>query len=124
WDGLGPRTIRILLPRGYDAAKRSYPVCYWHDGQNMFAASRPEGHWVPPWSLAQTVNELTRAGEIAEVIHVAVDNSPNRLIEYLPPSASFDHDKDDFGSGRPGEADRYLELLRDKIHPYMTRHYR
>jgi predicted alpha/beta superfamily hydrolase len=115
--------VRILLPRGYDVERRSYPVCYWHDGQNMFAKSRPLGHWVEPWGLASAVERLTRAGEITDVIHVAIDQTERRLLDYMPPSDQFDLD-DDPASGRPGEADRYLALLREHIHPYVVSHYR
>jgi predicted alpha/beta superfamily hydrolase len=93
----------------------------------MFADSRPFDHWVPPWELAHAVDRLTRTGQIADVIHVAIDNSPGRgrLYEYMPPSGRFDEETDRFNEGgRPGEADVYMELLREFIHPYMTRHYR
>jgi predicted alpha/beta superfamily hydrolase len=127
WNGLGERTIRVLLPRGYDTSRRTYPICYWHDGQNMFKHSRPADHWVMPWDLGETVERLTKSGEITDVIHVAVDNRPGqeRLFEYLPPSGAFNASTDKFNEGgQPGEGDIYIELLRDFIHPYMVKHYR
>jgi len=126
WDGNGPRTLRILLPRGYDETDRSFPVCYWHDGQNMFADSRPAGHWVETWDLGRIVERLSTDGQITDAIHVGVDNSSRRLVEYLPPGSKLDklpgemHDMD----GAQGEGDSYLALLKDYVHPYMTSHYR
>jgi predicted alpha/beta superfamily hydrolase len=30
------RTVRVLLPPGYEAGGERFPVLYMHDGQNLF----------------------------------------------------------------------------------------
>lgn len=81
------RTIRVLLPDGYDAPAnrdRRYPVLYMLDGQNVFDAclsdvSRKE------WGVDETVRQLAAGGKIPPLIVVGVDHAgAQRGHEYLP----------------------------------------
>jgi predicted alpha/beta superfamily hydrolase len=81
----GQRTVRIYLPPSYaSAAERHYPVLYVHDGQNVFstAGTNVAFGW-GSWALDQTVDALSQAGKMQEVIIVAVDNhGAARYAEY------------------------------------------
>ena len=58
-------------------------MLYLHDGQNVFssAGTNCAFGW-GSWELDRTVDALCRAGEMQEIIMVAVDNSPARFEEY------------------------------------------
>jgi predicted alpha/beta superfamily hydrolase len=61
----------------------AYPVLYVHDGQNVFSSAGTNicVGW-GNWELDKTVDELSRAKKMEEVILVAIDNSPARYAEY------------------------------------------
>jgi predicted alpha/beta superfamily hydrolase len=80
----GNRTVRVYLPPSYDSeSARRYPVLYVHDGQNVFsfAGTNVAFGW-GSWELDKTADALSRAGNVNEIILVAVDNSPYRFAEY------------------------------------------
>jgi predicted alpha/beta superfamily hydrolase len=81
------RTIRVLLPPGYDDAvnkERRYPVLYMLDGQNVFDACLSDvSHH--EWSVDETVQKLVAEEEIPPLIVVGVDHAgKDRAREYLP----------------------------------------
>lgn len=82
------RTIRVLLPAGYDEAvnrKRRYPVLYLNDGQNLFDLSTSVFNPME-WQVDETVDRLIASREIEPLIVVGIDNAgrSNRANEYLP----------------------------------------
>ncbi len=97
------RDIRVYLPRGYDEhADRSYAVLYMHDGQNIFYPGGPFGSW----NAEITADEEIGRGRVRETIIVGIDNTPDRLQEYIPP--------EDGGWG-----DRYLGFVTDELKPFV-----
>lgn len=78
-SGEGTRIIRVLLPAGYqEYTEWNYPVLYMADGQNLFdeATSGPGGEW--------RIDEfLTEHSQQFPVIVVGIDNSSDRMEEYL-----------------------------------------
>ena len=87
WDlsSLGrSRRIHIYLPPSYESSpRRSYPVLYLHDGQNVFSsAGRDACFGWGSWELDLTVDALCHEGKMQETVMVAVDNTPARLEEY------------------------------------------
>ena len=71
------RSIRVLLPPGYDAAEnrsKRYPVLYMLDGQNLFDACLSDVSHVE-WRLDETVYRLIREKAIPEMIVVGVDHA-------------------------------------------------
>lgn len=81
------RSIRVLLPPGYDAAEnrgKRYPVLYMLDGQNLFDACLSNVSHVE-WRLDETVYRLIREKAIPEMIVVGVDHAgAKRGYEFLP----------------------------------------
>jgi predicted alpha/beta superfamily hydrolase len=117
------RTLRILVPRGYDAPEngdRRYPVLYLNDGQNLFdaAASTFTGR---EWRVDETVRELTAAGRIPPLVVVGIDHGGRRqrFREYFPWVDAF---------LRPPEPDpqgtRYPTFLVDEVLPFVEARYR
>lgn len=86
------RSIRVLLPPGYDAAEnrsKRYPVLYMLDGQNLFDACLSNVSHVE-WRLDETVYRLIHEKAIPEMIVVGVDHAgAKRGYEYLPYRDSF-----------------------------------
>jgi predicted alpha/beta superfamily hydrolase len=81
------RTIRVLLPPGYDAPEnrsRRYPVLYMLDGQNLFDACLSDvSH--NEWGMDETVYRLVAEKKIPPLIVVGVDHAgKDRAHEYLP----------------------------------------
>jgi enterochelin esterase-like enzyme len=71
------RTIRVLVPPGYDAPEnstRKYPVLYLLDGQNLFDACLSEvSHH--EWEVDETVYRLIREHKIPPLIVVGIDHA-------------------------------------------------
>ena len=108
--GVTGRGVRILLPRNYsDNTEARYPVLYMHDGQNVFDPGGPFGSW----SVNRAVLTEVGAGRAAEIIVVAIDNSPSRSAEYVP----------ELGNAT-ADFDRYLQFITEELKPYIDANYR
>src|SRR5829696_9076945 len=117
------RTIRVLLPRGYDEPvnrKRRYPVLYLNDGQNLFDASTSVFNPLE-WRVDETLARLVGAREVEPLIVVGVDNAGRggRANEYLPyPDAYL----------RPPlpnpEGSKYPDFLLREVMPFVNGLYR
>lgn len=107
------RTVQIYLPRGYDQNTwKKYPVLYMHDGQNVFEPGGAFG----TWAAETNADHMTSLGMMRETIIAAVDNTTNRIHEYLPP-----YDSDD---SRPGIADQYANFLIHNVRPMVDYNFR
>jgi enterochelin esterase-like enzyme len=85
------RMVRIYLPPSYEQdSRRRFPVLYLHDGQNAFTTvgTNVAFGW-GNWELDKTVNALCAAGQMQEVIMVAVDCSAERYLDYRGPAYRY-----------------------------------
>lgn len=113
YSGIPSRRVRVLVPRNYDAnTDKTYPVVYFHDGQNVFDPGGAFGSW----SADATIIRDTAAGLLREMIVVAVDNSNERMNEYRPPG--------DIYSGADGTSDRYRDFLVNNVKPWVDANFR
>lgn len=105
------RRIWIYLPKGYAQTKKSYPVIYMHDGQNVFdAATSYSGEW----GVDEYLDTLKQ--ECSQAIVVAVDNGlSKRMNEYNPW---------EFMNFGKGEGDAYVNFLVKTLKPFIDAHYR
>jgi predicted alpha/beta superfamily hydrolase len=116
------RTIRVLLPPGYDAPgneSRRYPVLYMLDGQNLFDACLSDvSH--QEWGVDETVQRLVAERKIPPLIVVGVDHAgKDRAHEYLPY-------KDYVGGpdmGAPA-GNRFPDFLTGEVMPLVDGRYR
>jgi predicted alpha/beta superfamily hydrolase len=109
------RDLIVYLPPGYDSSGfRRYPVCYMHDGQNLFdPATAFCGN---DWRLQTTTDDLINTGQIPPLIIVGVNNTgETRLLEYT-------HVAQD--SGRGGKAPAYGRALVREVKPLIDQEYR
>jgi predicted alpha/beta superfamily hydrolase len=108
-----PRTIRVQLPRNYDRdTTATYPVLYAQDGQNVFAPGGPFGSW----DLDIITRNFATQGEIPDIILVGIDNTSDRLVEYIPSWLSL--------SGNSGRGEDFLAIIRDELMPEVQSRYR
>lgn len=110
------RDALVWLPPGYDDAanaKRSYPVLYLQDGQNVF--EKQPG--VPgEWRADETAARLIGEGKIEPLIIVAIPHSYDlRVQEYLPVPTS------EFPKASGGQ---YVDFLVNEVKPRVERAYR
>lgn len=107
------RTLRVYLPRGYDTfPDRRYPVLYMHDGQNIFRPGGPFG----TWAIEDALDAAIRTGAIPQLVVVGIDNTNDRLREYMPPYTTY--------QGAPGIGDQYASFLVDEVLPFIEARYR
>ncbi|WP_299109703.1 TIM-barrel domain-containing protein [uncultured Tenacibaculum sp.] len=106
------RTVRLYLPPNYNASKKSYPVVYMHDAQNLFDKKTS---FSGEWEVDETLNKLFKDKNL-ELIVVGIDNGgKKRLDEYSP----WTNNK--YGGG---EGDAYLDFVVKKLKPYIDKNYR
>src|SRR5512135_3397115 len=116
------RTIRVLLPPGYDAPEnksRRYPVLYMLDGQNVFDACLSDvSH--KEWGVDETVYRLVAEQKIPPLIVVGVDHAgKDRAHEYLPYKDYVGGPDMDEPAGR-----RFPDFLTGEVMPLVNGQYR
>lgn len=74
--------ISILLPPSYfKSRKKSFPVIYMHDGQNLFSPKRAV--FSNEWSIDEVLIKQYNKGKLPEAIIIGIDNDPKeRSLEY------------------------------------------
>lgn len=104
---LADRKVWIWLPPEYDSLpQKRYPVCYLHDGQNVF---NPVTSYTGfDWRVDEVADSLIHLGEMEPVIFVALANTVDRNEEY-----------NDTDKGR-----KYASYLIERVKPYIDKHYR
>lgn len=105
------RKIQVYLPPKYDSSKKSYPVLYIHDGQNVFdKATSYSGEW----EVDETLNKLHQTHGL-DVIVVSIDNSEKRMQEYT----AWEHEKYDAPKGK-----EYIDFIAKTLKPAIDQKYR
>ena len=116
------RTIRVHLPRGYDASTASYPVLYLQDGQQLF-----EPGSFGDWLVDESMDRLEDTGRLAGLIIVGIDHSDRRWDEYSPWVNRQMHAWVPTDWARPtqgGEGEAYVRFLAETLKPAVDRRYR
>lgn len=109
------RDIIVYLPPGYhDAPDSRYPVCYLHDGQNLFDPATAFGG--TDWQLHRTAEDLVARGEISPLIIVGINNTGEaRMLEYTHVGEN---------GRRGGLARQYGQAIVEELKPLIDREYR
>jgi len=107
------RTLRILLPPGYETSGRRYPVLYMHDAQNLFDAATS---FAGEWEVDETLAKLCAGGALPPMIVVGIDHGgKERLAEYSP----YRDERIPTAKG-----DAYSDFLVQTLKPWVDRTYR
>jgi predicted alpha/beta superfamily hydrolase len=106
------RRIWAYIPKGYATSKKSYPVIYMNDGQNLFnEQTAPFGEW----GVDECLDTLERKVN-KEYIVIGIDNGgEKRMTEYNP------YDNKQFGNG---EGNQYLDFITTTLKPFIDKKYR
>ncbi len=107
------RKIWIYLPPDYESSKRSYPVIYMHDAQNLFdEATSNAGEW----QVDETLNKLYKEKNFGLIV-VGIDNGGSkRMDEYSP----WKNDKYNGG----GEGHAYMDFIVKTLKPFVDKNYK
>ncbi|HEL2411902.1 TPA: alpha/beta hydrolase [Streptococcus suis] len=112
------RRVRVLLPKGYaEDTERTYPVVYFHDGQNvLYSKEAFSGH---SWKVIPTIK---RNPDISKMIVVAIDNDGmERMHEY----AAWKYSETSIpGVQFGGKGTLYAEFVMDVVKPFIDEEYR
>lgn len=112
------RRVRVLLPKGYaEDTERTYPVVYFHDGQNvLYSKEAFSGH---SWKVIPTIK---RNPDISKMIVVAIDNDGmERMHEY----AAWKYSETSIpGVQFGGKGTLYAEFVMDVVKPFIDKEYR
>jgi predicted alpha/beta superfamily hydrolase len=116
------RSIRVLLPPGYDAAEnrgKRYPVLYLLDGQNLFDACLSDVSHAE-WQVDETVYRLIRENAIPELIVVGIDHAGvKRPYEFLPYRDNIGNPDMEEPAGK-----RFPDFLATEVMPFVNERYR
>lgn len=105
------RTLRIFLPKNYDASKK-YPVVYTLDGQSLFNTL------IQNISILQD-NSFDEGNIIPECIAVAIDNT-NRGRDLTP---NLGHDSNLLKGTFIKETETFYKILNQEIVPFINKNY-
>jgi predicted alpha/beta superfamily hydrolase len=106
------RDVLVCLPPSYRHSRRSYPVVYMHDGQNLFD---PATSFAGDWGMRRILEASARRG--LEVIVVGIPNmGAERLNEYSP------YRDDAEGGGGRGKA--YAAFVAGTLRRLVDRRFR
>jgi predicted alpha/beta superfamily hydrolase len=120
---LNTRKLRVLLPAGYREmknARRTYPVLYLNDGQDLFdvctAVFQPM-----EWQADETAVRMIAEGKMEPIIIVGIDNpgKHERPNEYLP----FPDDTLKPYMANP-HGTEYPKFLTTEVMPFIEQNYR
>jgi len=112
----GRRDLIVYVPPGYDEQpKRTYPVLYLQDGQNLFDGRTSFIHG-RTWAMREQADAAIEAGEVEPLIIVGIYNAGDRRL------AEYTHERDWERGG--GEANDYGLMLTREILPWVAGQYR
>jgi predicted alpha/beta superfamily hydrolase len=109
------RLLRVWLPPDYHAGGGTrYPVLYLNDGQNLFdpATAFAGVHWRVGESAARLIAEQ----KVPALIIVGIDNTRNRICEYIPYKS-----RDPRVLNPKGKC--YPDFLQREVMPLIEEHY-
>jgi predicted alpha/beta superfamily hydrolase len=102
------RRIWVYLPPDYGkTAGKRYPVIYMQDGQNVFDKATS---FAGEWGVDETLNSLATAGDAGAIV-IGIDNGGRTRSE--------EYHQINPDTGRPGQADAYLDFLIKTLKPLV-----
>jgi predicted alpha/beta superfamily hydrolase len=110
------RNLRVYLPPSYaNEPDRQYPVLYMHDGRNLFHPAPLSG---VAWEVQKTADQLTTEGALQELIVVGIDNTDDRISEYIHRDGTGNF------AEHKAKGQRYEDFLIHEVKPYIDTHFR
>jgi predicted alpha/beta superfamily hydrolase len=103
------KKIWVYLPKSYKTSKKSYPVIYMHDAQNLFDA---ETSYVGEWKVDEYLDTIYTK----EVIIIGVEHGNEKRVDELTP-----YKNEKYGGG---QGDYYLTFIKNTLKPHIDITYR
>lgn len=108
------RRVWMYLPEDYASSRKSYPVLYMHDGQDLFDEATSEGRIGPlEWSVDETID-----GAKKKCIVIAVEHHVDKKMRI----------KEYYVHGNPDTPDvegaAYLDFIVKTLKPFVDKKYR
>jgi len=103
------KKIWVYLPKEYQNSKKSYPVIYMHDGQNLFD---DKTSYVGEWKIDEYLDTIDKN----ESIIIGIEHGNEKRIDELTPYVT-----EKYGGGK---ADDYLNFIINTLKPYIDSNYR
>jgi predicted alpha/beta superfamily hydrolase len=118
------RILRVLVPANYFSphnARRSYPVLYMQDGQNLFDKVTS---FSGEWQMDETVEHLVGGFKIPPMFVVGIDNAgEKRSSDYLPYPDPH-NDKDGVSDEKDLHGNEYARFVVTEVMPFIQKRYR
>lgn len=103
------KKIWVYLPKDYANSKKSYPVIYMHDGQNLFD---DKTSYVGEWKIDEYLDTINKN----EAIIIGIEHGNDKRIDELTPYLT-----EKYGGGK---ADDYLNFIINTLKPHIDSNYR
>jgi len=114
FDSQKKRKVRIWAPSSYDKTKE-YPLIVMHDGQNLFD---PKTSFSGEWGVDEALANLMEENDFGRAIVVGVDNSSQRMGEYV---YNLDFLSSVMDTEKTG--DYYMDFIINTVLPYAEENY-
>ncbi|KAB2334400.1 alpha/beta hydrolase [Cytobacillus depressus] len=114
------RTVRVYLPPSYYQEDKSYPVLYFHDGQNVFQDKDAVG------GISLRLEEFLNEHGL-EIIVVGIDSNigEERVNEYCPwENGEYSRKITGNKSALGGKGEAYLDFIVNELKPFIDNKYR
>ena len=103
------KKIWVYLPKSYKTSKKSYPVIYMHDAQNLFDA---ETSYVGEWKIDEYLDSISNK----EIIIIGIEHGNEKRVGELTP---FKNEK--YGGG---QGEQYITFIKNTLKPHVDITYR
>lgn len=115
-EGARSRNIRIWTPKDYNfEGNVKYPVIYMQDGQNVFDNKTS---FAGEWEIDEAMTNLIAEYNINGAIVVGIDNSSDRMGEYVMDLPFLNGAQ---GANKTGNY--YMDFIVDVVKPYIDENY-
>lgn len=113
------RMIRVFLPSEYAASRKSYPVLYMHDGQNVFGNEEAIG------GVGLELDKKLDDSKIGLIV-VAIDQNPGERVNEYCPWKNGEVAAKLLGkpSSEGGKGKEYVEFIVNELKPIVDAKYR
>ncbi|MBN2268546.1 MAG: alpha/beta hydrolase-fold protein [Acholeplasmataceae bacterium] len=113
-------TIRILVPKNVQQLKKTFPVLYMHDGQNLFEDQTATYGF--SWQIQTTMDNMVSKRTIKDMIIVGIDSDEDRLNMYSPWKNNPKYTSK-LNQTYGGKGDLYIDWLVSELKPWIDQTY-
>lgn len=118
------RTVRVYIPNTYvKLKKKSFPVFYMHDGQNLF--DRDTSSYGQIWAVQTVMEKMLKGRGFYGCICVGIDHRPGEeRINELSPWICESPEVLGFDKEVGGDGEAYGKFIVDVVKPFIDKKYR